>query len=63
MNDHLEGRDWLVGNHATLADIANYSYLAVAHEGDLDLSPYPNINAWMARMRKLDGFVEMVLQP
>ena len=63
MNDHLEGRDWLVGDHATLADIANYSYLAVAHEGDLDLSPYPNINAWMARMRKLDGFVEMVLQP
>lgn len=62
METHLQDRAWLVGDHPTLADIANYSYLAVAHEGDLDLSPFPNITAWMARMRDLDGFVEMVLQ-
>lgn len=62
MEKHLEGRNWLVSDRATLADIAQYSYLAVAHEGGLDLSAYPNINAWMDRVRQLDGFVEMVLQ-
>lgn len=62
MEKHLDGRDWLVGHRATLADIANYSYMAAAHEGELDLSPYPNINAWMERVRTLDGFVEMHLQ-
>lgn len=62
MEKHLDGRDWLVGHRATLADIANYSYMAAAHEGELDLGPYPNINAWMERVRTLDGFVEMHLQ-
>lgn len=63
MEQHLNGRDWLAGDRATLADIANYSYMAVAHEGGLDLARYDNINAWMARMRALPGFVEMTMSP
>ena len=29
----LRGRDWLVGDHATIADVALYSYIAHAPEG------------------------------
>ncbi|HPA80865.1 MAG TPA: glutathione S-transferase family protein, partial [Thermoanaerobaculales bacterium] len=33
MENHLESRSWLVGNGPTLADVACYSYVAVADEG------------------------------
>lgn len=59
MEKHLDGKDWLVGDGATLADIACYSYIAVAPEGDVSLEPYPNIRAWLANVEGLDNFVEM----
>ena len=62
MESHLANRNWLAGSGPSLADIAVYSYVAAAHEGDLDLSGYGNILAWLERMRALDGFVEMHLQ-
>ncbi len=57
IEDHLDNRTWLVGERATLADVACYSYIAVANEGDLDLDPFPNINAWLSAVQALDGFV------
>lgn len=59
MDTYLQDRAWLVGTRATLADIACYSYVAVANEGELDLTPYPNITAWLARVQGLDGFVDI----
>lgn len=59
MENHLQNRDWLVGNRATLADVACYSYVAVANEGELDLSPYGNIRAWLTRIEALDGFLDI----
>lgn len=59
METYLSGRTWLVGDSATLADVACYSYVAVANEGGLDLSPYPNINAWLASVQNLDGFIDI----
>lgn len=56
MDAHLKGKKWLVGGDATLADIACYSYIRVADEGDLDISGYDNINAWLASVEALDGF-------
>lgn len=60
MDAELSNKIWLVGNKATLADIACYSYLAVAHEGKLDLSPFQNNNQWLTEMRGRTGFVEMI---
>ena len=60
---HLEGRDWLVSTHPTLADIAGYSYIAHAPEGGVSLSPYPSIRAWLARIEALPGFVGMEHSP
>ncbi len=60
---HLEGRDWLVGEEPTIADIANYSYIAHAPEGDVSLEPYPNVRAWLGRIANLPGFVPMQSTP
>ncbi|MFY9294496.1 MAG: glutathione S-transferase [Methylorubrum rhodinum] len=50
-------RDWLAAAHPTLADVALYSYVAAAPEGNVDLAPYPAIRAWLARVEALPGFL------
>lgn len=57
MEQHLTGRDWLVGDHPTIADVAQYSYLVGAPEGNVDLSGYPAVNALLRRIEALPGFV------
>ncbi len=59
LDEHLASRSWFVGHRPTIADIAMYSYIAHAPEGDVDLNGYPNILGWLARMRSLPGFVPM----
>ncbi|MYN28585.1 glutathione S-transferase family protein [Duganella levis] len=59
MEQELQGRRWLVGEHASIADIAGYSYVAHAPEGGVSLKPYPNIRAWLDNVRALPGFVAM----
>jgi len=59
MDAQLAARSWLAGNQATLADIAGYSYIATAPEGNVDLGAYPNVRAWLARVEALPGFVPM----
>ena len=56
---HLDGREWLVGNHPTIADVANYAYIAHAPEGDVSLDNYPNVLSWLRRIEALPGFVPM----
>jgi len=55
----LKERDWLVAGHATIADVANYAYIAHAPEGNVSLENYPNIRNWLARVEALNGFVAM----
>ncbi|UGY05531.1 glutathione S-transferase family protein [Bradyrhizobium quebecense] len=54
---HLAERDWLVGAQPTIADVALYSYLSSAPEGNVDLSAYPRVNAFLRRTEALPGFV------
>ena len=51
MEKHLTGRAFFVGERYSIADIALYAYTHVAHEGGFDLSRYPNIRAWLERVR------------
>ena len=51
MEQHLRTRTFFVGERYTIADIALYAYTNVADEGGFDLTPYPAINAWLARVR------------
>ena len=63
MEMHLAQQPFLAGPSATLADIANYAYVAHAPEGRVSLEPYPHLRAWLARVEALPGFVPMVRTP
>ncbi|RQO44299.1 glutathione S-transferase [Variovorax sp. KBW07] len=60
MEMHLEQQPFLAGPAATLADIANYAYVAHAPEGSVSLDGYPHVRDWLARVEALPGFVPMV---
>jgi len=51
--------DWLALGRATLADIACYPYVKRAPEGNLPLSPYPAVEAWLARCEALPGWIAL----
>ena len=58
MDEHLAGRPFFVGASVTLADIALYAYTHVAEEGGaFRLADYPSVDAWLARIAALPGFV------
>lgn len=59
LNDHLWQREWLATEKPTIADIANYAYIAHAPEGGVSLEPYPHVVAWLRRIKELPGFVPM----
>lgn len=59
MDGVLGRHDFLTGATATLADVACYSYIAAAPEGNVDLSPYPHVRAWLQRIEALPGFVPL----
>lgn len=59
LNTELEGRQWLVGDQPTIADVANYSYIAHAPEGDVSLDNYSHVNAWLKRIENLPRFIPM----
>jgi glutathione S-transferase len=63
MESHLAGREWLAAAHITLADVAGYSYIAHAPEGGVDLAPYPQLRAWVARIEAQPNFVGMARSP
>lgn len=59
MEQHLATRAYFVGERYTVADIALYAYTHVADEANVDLSRYPVIRAWLARVRSQPRHVEM----
>ena len=57
MEGHLAGRQWLVGESMTIADIALYAYTHVADEGGFELGRFSAITAWLARVAEQQGHV------
>lgn len=60
---HLATRDWLVADHPTIADVAIYSYVARAPEGNVDLSAYRAVRGFLDRLESLPGFVPFIQTP
>ena len=63
METHLSGRMFLAAAHATIADLACYSYIAHAPEGGVSLEGYPGLHAWLKRIEALPAFVPMPASP
>jgi glutathione S-transferase len=59
MEKHLARRDWFVDCGYSVADIALYAYTHAAADGGFDLSRYPALNRWLARVRATPGFVPL----
>ncbi|MEO5615927.1 MAG: glutathione S-transferase family protein [Cypionkella sp.] len=53
------GRIFLVGDTATIADIACFPNVALAPDGGVTLDDYPSIRLWSRAIRALPGFIEM----
>jgi glutathione S-transferase len=59
MDEHLATRDWFVGERPTLADICLFPYTHVAEDGLFVLANYPAVQAWIARVKSLPGFIPL----
>ncbi|MDX8448435.1 glutathione S-transferase family protein [Mesorhizobium captivum] len=59
----LEDRTWIAAAHPTIADVALYSYVARAPEGDVNIEQYSNIRLWLNRVETLPGFVDFQKTP
>jgi glutathione S-transferase len=56
LEGRLAGHPWLVEAHPTIADIACYPYVALLAEGGIELTPYPAVQQWLARIEQLPGY-------
>ncbi len=58
IDDHLSTRDWLVGEHPTIADISIWAYAHLAAEAGLDPSECPAFEDWCRRLEALPGWLD-----
>ncbi|MBD1870530.1 glutathione S-transferase [Leptolyngbya sp. FACHB-671] len=59
LDKHLSDRTWLEFERPTIADIAVFPYVALVRDGKIDLSPYPNVLAWIDRVKHLPHYIPM----
>lgn len=59
IDTRLEDREWLALDNVSIADLAAYTYIAHAPEGDVSLNSYHNIKSWLSRVEALPGFIAM----
>jgi len=59
MEARLSNEEWLAGDEATIADVACYTYVSLAHEGKISLANYPGVRAWLKRVESLRGWEKM----
>ena len=59
MERRLEGREFLVDDSCSIADISLFAYTHVADEGGFDLFSYPSIRNWITNIEQLPGYIAM----
>jgi glutathione S-transferase len=53
---HLSGRDFIVGDRPTIADLSMVGYLYFPEETGIERSRFPNMQAWTRRIAGLPGW-------
>jgi glutathione S-transferase len=56
LNTHLEGRDWIVGDGLTNADLSCCGYLYYPEPFGFDRADWPHIDAWLTRLSQMPGW-------
>ena len=62
MERHLAENPFFVGGRYSIADIALYAYTHVADQGGFELSSFPCLRAWLARVEGQAGYERMLLK-
>ena len=52
----IKGRDWLVGDSPTIADIGCWGRMVFMAEGGMHIENWPNLLAWSNRLKAMPGF-------
>ncbi len=56
LDAHLDGRDWIVGERPTIADLSCCAYLYYPEPFGFDRAAHPNIDRWLGRISALPGW-------
>lgn len=56
LDAHLAGRDWIVGDFPTLADLACCGYLYYPEPFGFTRADWPHVDAWLDRIAELPGW-------
>ncbi|MFA3918278.1 glutathione S-transferase family protein [Ruegeria hyattellae] len=56
LNTHLDGRDWIVGDGITNADISCCGYLYYPEPFGFDRADWPHIDTWLTRISETRGW-------
>ena len=56
LNAHLEGRDWIVDDGVTNADLSCCGYLYYPEPFGFDRADWPHIDAWLTRLSEQPGW-------
>jgi len=59
MEKRLDSAQWFTGEDYGVADIALFAYTDCAGDGGFDLSKFPRVSGWLARVRATPGFAPM----
>ncbi|MBL0925098.1 MAG: glutathione S-transferase family protein [Sphingomonadaceae bacterium] len=59
LDRHLANKDWLELGRPTIADLACVTFAARSGEAKHDITAYPNVSAWVERVRTLPNFTGM----
>ncbi len=56
LNNHLDGRNWIVGEAVTIADLSCCGYLYYTEPFGFVRADWPHIDAWLDRITALPGW-------
>jgi glutathione S-transferase len=59
LESRLTELPWLEGSRLTIADLACSPYMALAHQGQVDLQPFLNVRRWLDRIAGEQWFPAM----
>lgn len=59
LNQHFNGRLFLVGDRFSLADVSLYAYVHVADEAGVALAPFEHIHSWLKRVASMPNHIPM----
>ncbi len=59
LESELTNSPWLVGEKASIADIACYPYVALAPEGGISTEEYQAVELWLRRVEALPNYISL----